>query len=56
MTGEDSSAGSAARPGPRYDVALSYAGAQRAYVEQVAAALKARGVRCFYDNDERVSL
>ncbi len=40
----------------RYDVALSYAGAQREYVEQVAAALQARGVRCFFDADEQVEL
>jgi len=40
-----------ARPGWQWDVALSFAGAQREYVEQVAAALKARGVRCFYDAD-----
>jgi hypothetical protein len=38
------------------DVALSYAGAQRAYVEQVAAALKTPGVRCFFDADEQVEL
>ena len=37
-------------------MALSFAGAQREYVEQVAAALKARGVRCFYDADEQVEL
>jgi TIR domain-containing protein len=37
-------------------VALSFAGAQRAYVGQVAAALKVRGVRCFYDDDEQVRL
>jgi hypothetical protein len=42
--------------GPRWDVALSFAGAQRAYVGQVAAALKVRGVRCFYDDDEQVRL
>jgi hypothetical protein len=36
----------------RWHVALSFAGAQRDYVEQVAAALKARGLRCFYDADE----
>jgi hypothetical protein len=42
--------------GRRWDVALSFAGAQRDYVGQVAAALKARGVRCFYDADERVRL
>jgi hypothetical protein len=37
-------------------VALSFAGAQRPYVEQVAKALKTRGVRCFYDADEPVRL
>jgi hypothetical protein len=37
-------------------VALSFAGAQRDYVEQVAEALKARGVRCFYDADEQVRI
>jgi uncharacterized protein YidB (DUF937 family) len=37
-------------------VALSFAGAQRDYVSQVAAALKARGVRCFYDEDEQIGL
>ena len=37
-------------------MALSFAGAQRAYVEQVAQALKARGVRCFYDADEEIEL
>lgn len=40
----------------RWDVALSFAGAQRAYVERVAAALKARGVRCFFDADEQLDL
>jgi len=44
------------RAGRRWDVALSFAGAQRDYVGQVAAALKARGVRCFYDADEQVEL
>ncbi len=44
------------RAGRRWDVALSFAGAQRDYVEQVAQALKARGVRCFYDADEQVEL
>jgi hypothetical protein len=37
-------------------VALSFAGAQRDYVERVAATLKARGIRCFYDADEQVRL
>jgi len=42
--------------GPRWDVALSFAGAQRDYDGQVAATLKARGVHCFYDADEQVRL
>ena len=29
---------------------------QRPYVEQVASALQARGVRCFYDADEQIEL
>ena len=37
-------------------MALSFAGAQRDYVEQVAAALQAQGVRCFYDADEQIEL
>ena len=37
-------------------MALSFAGAQRDYVGQVTAALKARGLRCFYDEDEQVRL
>jgi TIR domain len=40
----------------RWDVALSFAGAQRSYVERVAAALKAQGVRVFYDADEQTEL
>jgi hypothetical protein len=56
MTGTDFSADPGARPGRRWDVALSFAGAQRDYVGQVAEALKARGVRCFYDADEQVRL
>jgi len=45
-----------ARPEWRWDVALSFAGTERDYVGQVAAALKARGVSCFYDADEQVRL
>ena len=56
MTGGDDGAGQDAGPGWQWDVALSFAGAQREYVGQVAAALKARGVRCFYDADEQVRL
>jgi hypothetical protein len=37
-------------------VALSFAGAQRPYVDQVASALQAQGVRCFYDADEQIEL
>jgi len=54
MTGASGDTGQ--RAGRRWDVALSFAGAQRDYVGQVAAALKARGVRCFYDADEQVEL
>jgi hypothetical protein len=54
MAGECSAA-DAGGPGWDWDVALSFAGSQRDYVEQVAVALKARGVRCFYD-DERIDL
>jgi hypothetical protein len=56
MTGADDGADPDARPGWRWDVALSFAGAQRGYVEQVAQALRARGVRCFYDADEQIEL
>jgi len=52
VTGVSSDAGS----GRRWDVALSFAAAQRAYVRQVAQALQARGVRCFYDADEEIEL
>jgi hypothetical protein len=55
MTGGDSGTGPGTGPG-RWDVALSFAGAQRDYVEQVARALQARGVRCFYDADEQTDL
>ena len=33
-----------------YDVCLPFAGEQREYVEQVAAKLKSRGVRVFFDD------
>ena len=56
MAGGDSSADPGVGPGWRWDVALSFAGAQRDYVEQVAEALQARGVRCFYDADEQIEL
>jgi hypothetical protein len=47
-------ADSGADPEWQWHVALSFADAQRDYVEQVAKALQARGVRCFYDADEQV--
>ncbi|MEW5917329.1 MAG: TIR domain-containing protein, partial [Gemmatimonadota bacterium] len=40
----------------RYDVALSFAGEDRAYVEQVASDLAASGVDVFYDKFEKVDL
>lgn len=43
-------------PDERYDVALSFAGEDRAYVEEVAAALKARGVKVFYDAYEKANM
>ena len=54
MMGADGDAST--RPRWRWEVALSFAGTQREYVGQVAAALKARGVRCFYDADEQIRL
>ena len=56
MTGADEAGGLRGGEGWRWDVALSFSGAQRAYVEQVAGTLKQRGVRCFYDADEQVEL
>ena len=40
----------------QYDVCLSFAGQNRAYVERVANALRSRGIRVFYDKYERVEL
>jgi hypothetical protein len=40
----------------RYHVALSFAGEDRAYVERVAAELRAGGVNAFYDRYEEVEL
>jgi hypothetical protein len=56
MAGADSGTGPGTGPGRRWDVALSFAAAQRDYVGQVARALRARGVRCFYDAGEQVQL
>ncbi len=43
MTGVDGNPDPDTGPGWRWDVALSFASAQRRYVEQVAGALAARG-------------
>jgi hypothetical protein len=45
-----------AAPRYDYDVTLSFAGEDRGYVEQVAAALYALGIRVFYDRYEQVGL
>jgi hypothetical protein len=56
MAGTGGGAGPGDQPRRLWDVALSFAGAQRDYVGQVAGVLKARGMRCFYDADEQVRL
>lgn len=43
-------------PPPQFDVVLSFAGEQRAYVEQVADYLKLQNVKVFYDRDEEAML
>ena len=40
----------------RYDIALSFAGENRAYVEEVATGLQAAGVKVFYDAFETAEL
>ena len=42
--------------GATYQVALSFAGEQREYVEEVARRLQARGVSVFYDGFEATEL
>lgn len=41
---------------PTYQVALSFAGEQRQYIDEVARNLRARGVSVFYDDFERSEL
>lgn len=48
--------GAAPRSSPQYDVALSFAGENRAYVEEVATGLRAAGVSVFYDGFEKANL
>jgi hypothetical protein len=43
-------------PAQEYDVALSFAGEDRVYVEEVAALLKTSGIKVFYDKFETVQL
>ena len=40
----------------QYEVALSFAGEQRTYVERIADALQSRGIAVFYDDFEKVQL
>lgn len=40
----------------KYDIALSFAGEDRRYVEIIAGELKASGINLFYDEFEQVSL
>jgi len=40
----------------KYDVALSFAGENREFVEQVATHLKSKGISVFYDNHHKTSL
>lgn len=49
-------AGSVTESEPRYDVALSFAGEQRSYVEAVAGALRDSGIKVFYDDYEKTAL
>jgi len=39
-----------------YDVALSFAGEDRVYVEKVAKYLKEKGIKVFYDDYEKTGL
>jgi hypothetical protein len=39
-----------------YEIALSFAGQDRPYVEQIASTLQSRGVRVFYDSFEQVDM
>ena len=56
MEGAAGGAGTGAGPAWQWEVALSFAGAQRDYVEQVAQVLNAQGMRYFYDADEQIEL
>ena len=51
-----STASPPAEPEKKYDVALSFAGENRGYVEDVANGLRAAGVEVFYDAFEKAAL
>src|SRR5262249_20299813 len=55
-TPQRTKSGSSEKASSEYDVALSFAGEDRTYVEDVARILKAAGVRVFYDKFETVQL
>ena len=55
-TPERSALRATARAVEMYDVALSFAGEQRPYVEEVAVGLRAAGVSVFYDAFEKAEL
>jgi len=48
--------GREARKVEKFDIALSFAGENRAYVEEVAVGLKSAGVSVFYDGFEKANL
>jgi TIR domain len=54
MDGMDGSG--AFQAGDEFDVALSFASENRSYVQKVAEALTARGIRVFYDANEEICL
>lgn len=56
VTGDKTASPMGDGAGRQWDVALSFADTHRPYAQQVAAALKKRGVRCFYDADQQVRL
>jgi hypothetical protein len=39
-----------------YDVALSFTGEDRAYVDEIAEQLRSQGIRLFYDRYEQANL
>jgi hypothetical protein len=48
--------GKKARVVEKYDIALSFAGENRAYIEEVATGLKTAGIKVFYDAFESAEL